>query len=485
MERRTVIFHEDVTPRRIKEGQVKGFPLTTAAKDKYVPPTESDSDGEQAPERAQTRSPSDPCRTPGCTFRFGHDGAHSNELTPGTARPSASLRSRIPVRPRALTAGVGDVANVKTTAEYHLESGGKLVWANNASHFKLHDAMFATNVLDAEDFASAIKQEDYEQIYALVARQKMFRNEGDGSFQTKTVPKNLREVLKSGDKEKWVEAMWEELKSHLTNGTWILVPASQVPAKRRRVGSTWAFDIKRDSTGKIIRWKARLCAQGFTQEEGVDYFNTYSNTIRYETLRLILALAALYGLQLSSIDIKTAYLNGYIEEDIDIYMAPPRAFKFANDASCDAGRATFSDSFEYDPNYICLLKRSIYGLKQSGRRWEIRFWDRLKELGGEQSNIDPCLWKCRKGDAYLLIGIYVDDVVIATNSSTFRDEFVHDLAKSFNVSDQGPLTWIFGTAIHQDLNKGIVRMDQRLYIEDMVHRYQPKARKGRVTPCSQ
>ena len=184
--------------------------------------------------------------------------------------------------------------------------------------------------------------------------------------------------------------MSEELQSHLDNGTWVLIPANQVPANRRRVGSTWTYDIKRDGSGKIIRWKARLCAQGFTQEEGVDYFNTYSNTIRYETLRLILALAALHDLTLSNIDIKTAYLNGYIEEEISIYMSPPRGYKFATSSACEAGTPTYSDSFEFDKEYVCLLKKSIYGLKQSGRRWETRFWARLTELGGEQSKIDPC-----------------------------------------------------------------------------------------------
>ena len=487
-ERRTVFYHEYVTPRLIRSGLAKGFPLTLPAKQTNAPPADDDTDDEEsamAPAAAPQANAPDNCRTPGCTFRFGHDGAHSHELCGAAGRPSDSLRSRIP-RPRALTAGVGDSDSgyFASYKEYNLESGAKLVWANNASSFNLHDAMFATNVLDAEDMADAMNRDDLEEICALVAKQKIFRNEGDGSFHIQTVPKNLKEVLKSDDKDKWVAAMWEELQSHLLNGTWILVPADQVPAKRRRVGSTWVFDIKRDANGQIIRWKARLCAQGFTQEEGVDYFNTYSNTIRYETLRLILALAAIHNLQLSSIDIKTAYLNGFIEDDLNIYMTPPRSFKFTPNQTCDAGKATFSDTFEYDQQHVCLLKRSIYGLKQSGRRWELRFWDRLKELGGEQSKIDPCLWVVRTNKQLLMIGIYVDDVVFASNSPELRNSFVKDLTKSFNVSDQGPLTWIFGTAIHQDLSAGTVRMDQRLYIEDLVHRYQPNAKKGRVIPCS-
>ena len=493
-ERRTVLFHEDVTPRRIREGLVRGFPLVPKGvplKHPITPRNGSEDDDDEdaaepvAPTATAPAPPRDPCRQPGCTFRFGHDGAHSNELTPGrrlNTRPSDNLRTRPGRSPRALTAGVGgpDTATLDT-ATVTLESGAKIIWANKTSRFDLNDMSPPTNLFDAEDIATAINQDNPTEIHALVAKQKMFRNESDGTYETRTVPKNLKEVLKSSDKESWIAAMWEELRSHLQNGTWELVPADSVPAKRRRVGSTWAFDIKRDASGKVIRWKARLCAQGFTQEEGVDYFNTYSNTIRYDTLRLILALAALHNLHLTSIDIKTAYLNGFIEADINIYMSPPRGFSFKVPPA--DGAPTFTNSFEYDKNYACLLKRSIYGLKQSGRCWETRFWERLKELGAKQSDIDPCLWILRANGNVLLIGIYVDDVVFACNSPRFRDDFVAELAKSFHISDQGQLTWIFGTAIRQDLNTGTVQLNQSLYIEDLVHRYAPAPRKGRVIPC--
>jgi len=314
----------------------------------------------------------------------------------------------------------------------------------------------------------------------------MFRNEGDGTFQTLSVPKNLKEILKlsQDEQKKWIESLGDELKSHLENGTWILVPATEVPGKRRMVGSTWAFDIKRDANGIICRWKSRLCAQGFTQEEGIDYFETYSNTIRYETLRLVLSLAAMHNLHLSSIDIKTAYLNGSIEAELEIYMTPPRGFTFSMDKDCPAGKAEFNGTNEPDRNYACLLKRSIYGLKQSGRRWEIRFWEFLRTINAVQCDVDPCLWKIEEKGNVLLVAIYVDDVVFATNSPSFRDEVVHKLKKAFQVVDQGPLTWIFGTGISQDLTKGIVQISQRLYIEDLVQKYSPEKVKGRAVPCT-
>ena len=499
VERCTIIFHEDKTPRAIREMGME----TVAPPQKVITgsPGSDDSEDEQPATPKQRR---DPCGRPGCTFENFHDGACSFERVPiSSGRPSANLRRRAPIggvaadnhtpsripRPHGLATGVTTEKENPTgvnTAEFKLGSGARLVWANNASRFKLDDALYATNILDNEDIAEALKTENGELLQALVAKQKMFRNEGDGTFQTMSVPKTLRDILKlpENEQQKWIESMWDELKSHLGNGTWILIPASKIPGKRRMVGSTWAFDIKRDAKGIICRWKSRLCAQGFTQEEGVDYFETYSNTIRYETLRLILALAALYNLQLSSIDIKTAYLNGSIEEGVDIYMTLPRGFTFFMDKDCPAGKAEFNDTNEPDRNYAGLLKRSIYGLKQSGRRWEIRFWEFLRTLNAVQCEIDPCLWKIKEKGDTLLIAIYVDDVVFATNSPQFRDHIVGKLKAAFQVVDQGPLTWIFGTAIHQDLSKGTVQINQRLYIEDLVQKYSPRKLKGRAVPCT-
>ena len=501
VERRTVLFHEEKTPRQIRERGVE----TTAppqAGAGMPPPTDDESDEEETTPAVRART----CATPGCTLPDNHDGAHSFELGLASGeRPSSNLRRRAPIagvggqtptRPRPHESGhtpsrtprprIAGVENAGNYMEFTLGSGTKLKWANNASHFDLKDALYATNVLDNEDIAEALKTDNEGLLQALVAKQKIFRNEGDGTFQTLSVPKTLRDILKlsTEDQAKWIESMMDELKSHLGTGTWILVPANKVPGKRRMVGSTWAYDIKRDARGIICRWKSRLCAQGFTQEEGVDYFETYSNTIRYETLRLILALAALYNLHLSSIDIKTAYLNGYIENELDIYMTPPRGFTFSMDKDCPAGRAEFNGTNEPDRDFACLLKRSIYGLKQSGRRWEIRFWEYLRTINAAQCDIDPCLWKIEESGNTLLIAIYVDDVVFATNSPHFRDSIVRKLTEAFQVVDQGSLTWIFGTAIRQDLEKGTVQISQRLYIEDLVQKYSPEKMRGRSVPCT-
>ena len=489
VERRSVVFAENITPRTI----------TDKTNDKATPSTKTedgskaDSDDDVAEQTSTPPPPPRPrptvtlveakdpglCQEPGCTLPFGHDLGHSFERGGGQGLPSSNLRRRT-----AMLAGVGGSVPTK---QFQLASGERLIWANSACRFDIRDAMFATNVLDNNDIAEALSATNVEEeIKALVAKQKTFRNEGDGSFHIRSVPKGFRDVLKTEpeEKAKWVEAMQEELNSHIKNETWILIPAANVPANRRRVGATWTYDLKRDPDGRIKRWKARLCAQGFTQEEGIDYFETYSNTIRYETLRMILAIAALHDLYLSSIDIKTAYLNGLIEDDLDIYMTPPRGFTFKASGKNPTGLATYSDSFEPDKDFVCLLKKAIYGLKQSGRRWETCFWDKLRELGATQSDIDPCLWRLQEGENFILIAIYVDDVVFATNSRKFRNGVVDKLQEAFDVVDQGDLTWIFGTAIKQDMVKGTVELHQRMYIEDLVQQYSPGKEKGRSIPCT-
>ena len=136
-------------------------------------------------------------------------------------------------------------------------------------------------------------------------------------------PKTIFQALKCpkyGDQ--WREAIKEEIESQLKIPTWKFVPLSSIPKNRRIVGSTWNFKIKRDKHGRINRFKARLCAQGFSQEEGFDYNITFSNTVRYDSLRLVLSIAAEKSLRLTGVDIKTAYLNGTLKEQITMRTPP-------------------------------------------------------------------------------------------------------------------------------------------------------------------
>jgi hypothetical protein len=153
--------------------------------------------------------------------------------------------------------------------------------------------------------------------------------------------------MRSEDASKWEAAMQEEYGSFMANGMWELVP---LPKDRKSVGCKWVFHIKRDASGHIVRHKARLVAKGYSQVEGVNFNETFTLVAKFTTIRCMLAIGAATDLEIQQMDVKTAFLNGELEEDI--YMDQPQGF--------------VQDGKEHT---VCKLKKSLYELKQSPRTW--------------------------------------------------------------------------------------------------------------------
>jgi hypothetical protein len=153
--------------------------------------------------------------------------------------------------------------------------------------------------------------------------------------------------MHSEDASKWEAAMQEEYASLMANGTWELVP---LPKDRKSVGCKWVFRTKRDASGHIVRHKARLVAKGYSQVEGVDFNETFAPVAKFSTIRCMLAIGSAMDLEIHQMDVKIAFLNGELEEDI--YMDQPQ--RFVQDGKEDL---------------VCKLKKSLYGLKQSPRAW--------------------------------------------------------------------------------------------------------------------
>jgi hypothetical protein len=124
-------------------------------------------------------------------------------------------------------------------------------------------------------------------------------------------PKLYRDTMRHPDSELWHQAMVCEMEAHLENGTWELV---KLPHGRKAIGSKWVFKVKRNPNGTVERYKARLIAKGFSQHPGIDFDETFAPTTKWAALRTILALAALENLELESIDISNAYLNGELHD---------------------------------------------------------------------------------------------------------------------------------------------------------------------------
>ena len=157
-----------------------------------------------------------------------------------------------------------------------------------------------------------------------------------------------------------------EMESQMQCGTWELVDR---PKGRKIVGSKWVFDLPLNADNTIRKWKARLVARGFSQTQGVDYNETWASVIKKESIRFILALAAIHDLGLYQDDVGTAYLNADIEEDTVIYMHQPRGFE-------EAGK-------------VCRLRKALYGLKQAGRLWGKHLHADLISMGLEQLHPTP------------------------------------------------------------------------------------------------
>ena len=189
----------------------------------------------------------------------------------------------------------------------------------------------------------------------------------------------------------------EELDTLHTAGTWTLEHA---PPGANVIGSKWVFKAKKDASGKVVRYKARLVAQGFSQVEGIDYFDTYAPVARLPSSRAIIAMANRLGLKLHQVDIKGAYLNGELLADEILYMRHPPGYR--QDAS---GR-------------VLRLHKSLYSLKQAGRRWYQKFTQILGSLGFKQCKVDQAIFykHTKTPRVIIVIAVHVDDCTIAASS---------------------------------------------------------------------
>ena len=462
---RTAKFHENImyktrTPvpseERTAEDDDDEEPDTPneepTTKKSKVDPEGQDSDSDHQTSRlCSSHSGDQPC-----TFRDFHDGAHSFELSDSGARPSANTRQHQQANRATPMLGV---ENNNTTTQ------------DNPKDFE------NVHTIDQAFLNEWIYEGHTEEIKAFVSKQKTFQNETEEgtTFHTYNIPRHYCEAVHESNSSasKWKAAMKDEMDSHDTNETWVLEPRASVPPGKKVIGSTWTFDLKPSAKGGIDRYKGRLCGQGFSQIPGYDFYQTYSNTVRYDTLRIILAVSAAKNYRLTGADIKTAYLNGTIDEGLVIYMRQPRGFE------------------KNGPNgeeMVCRLKKSIYGLKQSGARWEQRLVEELLKYGFTRCVVDPCLYLLKRAGDILYLIVYVDDLIISSSSDPLREKVIGDLADIFKLKDSGDLTWVFGTGINQDLENGTVSLNQTIYIENLVHEFLPKegnkSSRLRVVPCN-
>lgn len=255
----------------------------------------------------------------------------------------------------------------------------------------------------------------------------------------------LQEALTGSEKEFWEKAVKEELQCFTDNQAWELVDA---PSSGCVVQCKWVLKKKRDMSDKVL-YRARLVAKGFTQRHGVDYTETFSPVVRYSTLRLLFALTVKLGLETTHLDVKTAFLNGHLEEDI--FMQKPDCFDDINDGK------------------VLKLKKAIYGLKQSSRMWYKKVDDCLSNIGYVKSKFEPCLFIKGNRDFKTIIALYVDDFFIFSNDYKEVNYLKKVLGSNFKIKDLGNIRQCLGMRINYNGNS--VTLDQENYIDQLLNKF--------------
>jgi len=234
-----------------------------------------------------------------------------------------------------------------------------------------------------------------------------------------------------------------------TNKVWDLV---EIPDGAKNVGCKWVYKTKYDSKWKIERFKARLVAKGFAQREGIDYTKTFSPVSKKDSFRIVMALVAHFDLELHQMDVKTAFLNGDLHESV--YMAQPEGF-----------------IMEGKEQLGCKLKKSIYGLKQASRQWYLKFDEVIKKSGFIENVVDNCIYIKIKGSSFIILVLYVDDILLASSDKNLFYETKGFLSSNFDMKDLGDASYVLGIEIHRDRSKGALGLSRKAYIEKVLKRY--------------
>jgi hypothetical protein len=237
----------------------------------------------------------------------------------------------------------------------------------------------------------------------------------------------------------WRGAMEEEMRSIHDNQTWEL---TTLPAGHRAIGLKWVFKVKKDPAGLIVKHKARLVAKGYAQRQGVDFDEVFAPVARLETVRLLLALAAHSGWQVHHMDVKSAFLNGELEEEV--YVQQPPGFADAKHGG-----------------HVLKLHKALYGLRQAPRAWNAKLHDSLQSLGFERCPLEHALYRRGGCDNFLLIGVYVDDLIITGSDVEEIAKFKEQMHGMFRMSDLGLLSYYLGIEVEQ--RDGHITLSQASY----------------------
>jgi Reverse transcriptase (RNA-dependent DNA polymerase) len=224
-----------------------------------------------------------------------------------------------------------------------------------------------------------------------------------------------------------------------------------LPKGRKAIGCRWVFVIKHRSDDSVERYKARLVAQGYSQRPGLDYGETYAATVKWATLRAILALGAFEDLEMESVDISNAFLNG--EMDTEVYMRQPEGFP------------------QGSKDEVLQLKKGIYDTKQSPRLWHQKLDSVLSTMGFAKVQSDNALWVYQKESVRVILPVFVDDMTLVSKNKAAIHSTIGQLERHFKLRKLGGIEFLLGVKIERDRPNHTIHLSQKQYILNLLDRY--------------
>ncbi|KAD2806293.1 hypothetical protein E3N88_39670 [Mikania micrantha] len=267
------------------------------------------------------------------------------------------------------------------------------------------------------------------------------------TYMVEGEPQTYCETATSSEGPQWKEAIKNEIDSILQNHTWELV---DLPSGCKPLGYRWIFRRKMKADGSIDKYKERLVIKGFRQKEGLDYLDNYSRVTRITSIRLMLAIAALRDLEVHQMDVKTAFLNGDLEEEIymeqtDGFLAPGQEGK------------------------VYKLVKSLYGLKQAPNQWHQKFDQVMLNNGFKINEYEKCVFVKNTKRGYVILCLYVDDMLIIGSDDQMIKFTKYMLKAIFDMKDMGLADVILGVKINRTQN-GLV-LSQSHYVDKILGKF--------------
>jgi hypothetical protein len=244
------------------------------------------------------------------------------------------------------------------------------------------------------------------------------------------------------------------------NQTWELVDMSE---HKKPIGLKWVHRTKLNVDGTINKHKARLVVKGYAQIFGVDFSETFAPVARLDTIRILLPVAAQKGWKIIQLDVKSAFLNGYLQEEI--FVEQPKGFVVRG-----------------EEEKVYLLKKALYGLKQAPRAWYSRIDEHLLKLDFKKSLSESTLYIRNSNSDYIVISLYMDDLFVTGNNPSMIKKFKAEMMKVFEMTDLGEMSYFLGMEVQQ--NQHGIFICQQKYAKEILKKFKMEECKSMTTPMN-